>query len=229
VIRTSAISEEDNMVNQENETVEYQFPLGNLLFFLGLEKKLIELKGKKVLDVGCGADARLVYFLRSVGVNAGGIDPCVTDKKPFLIRRRISRLAQDSRNIPRPDGFYDLVVSHSVPPLMVALTSNAEKYLIEVMEKNSKDFEKAFARVENSAIEATTIVVEAMRVLKGEGRYICYPGLDKIHEVMGQLTSPYNIINEPVMDGVIIDKDENVYGFPQFSRNRLYRTIITKK
>ncbi len=67
------------------------------------------LRGKRVLDVGCGEFPRLVLILQSEGIRgAEGIDqmpaPCM---KPFLMTGNVEF------SIPRPPNYYDVAFSHA--------------------------------------------------------------------------------------------------------------------
>jgi len=87
-----------------------RFPVWIQFSMLGLYDLHKRLEGKKVLDIGCGDNADLVYWLRAHGVDAEGLDPRARDEPHFM--KKTIRLGE---GIPRGDNHYDLVLMNSVP------------------------------------------------------------------------------------------------------------------
>jgi SAM-dependent methyltransferase len=88
-------------------------------------------RGKKVLDVGCGAGVDLVRFARAGAIVTGAdIAPAAIDlaRRNFEIQRLDAELVvADGESLPFPDGQYDLVFAHGV----VQYTSNPRALVAE--------------------------------------------------------------------------------------------------
>lgn len=82
-----------------------QMPVSIQLRALGLIER--KLRGKRILDVGCGKEARLVRYLKKQG-----IDPLVekVDGETFLMKRAVTGIREEG--IPRPDNYYGLVTAN---------------------------------------------------------------------------------------------------------------------
>jgi SAM-dependent methyltransferase len=154
------------------------FPVLRQIENLGLEKLLDKLKGKKVLDIGCGDKPKLVNYLRSLRIEADGIDSEIEVIFPFLM----PQIVNSSNRIPKPNEYYDLVTAHSVSPLRIGFTS--------LRYQENFDFS-----VEVAQEEGVAIIHEAMRVLKREGRFVVWPSLDLIEEAAASLLD-YEIKHE---------------------------------
>jgi len=172
----------DDEVRREifGDTRDVLHPLEENLLFLGLDAALKDLDGKRVLDIGCGREARLVYYMRRKGVDAEGIDSEVEARESFLIARKITSIAPGKGAIPRQDDSYDLVVACSNPVLDQAFTSFRELNKRRALKESLCDFEEVDRLYRENAIYATFIILEALRVLRKKGRFVCYPSLDKI-------------------------------------------------
>ncbi len=80
-----------------------QYHPETVLINVGLDP--CEIKGR-VLDIGCGKEARAVVYLNEKGIDADGIDTELATERPFLIKR------DASKGIPKPDNHYDFAYSH---------------------------------------------------------------------------------------------------------------------
>ena len=70
----------------------YNNPISLKIINLGFTPKEIkELKGKRVLDIGCGSKSSLVYWMRELEIEAEGIDPRVEGAEQFLIKQFMGR------------------------------------------------------------------------------------------------------------------------------------------
>lgn len=179
-----------------NFTVEWQ------LEHLGLDKqKVAKLKGEKVLDLGCGVGT-LVNYLITKGVLAEGISPDAPRGKNF-IGQKVESIYPSKGSIPREEEHYDRVFANAVNALTLAFSSqreaareqgrvhaggnlvylrNLDTYLMEI------------------GIEGYSIMMEALRVLKKGGKFICSPFMDKLQMYMGPELSKgnYKIEKEPI-------------------------------
>jgi len=147
---------------------QFESPVGMQVEPLGLTREeLNSIGGKKILDIGCGQKANLVYWLRELGADAEGIDPRVSNGERYLMKRRFSGMGSSDNGIPRSDGFYDLVIAHSVPPIRHGLSDL-----------------KSLARSESNPsadiiVKGTMMVLEALRVLDSRGEFACWPALSR--------------------------------------------------
>jgi SAM-dependent methyltransferase len=173
-----SLSEEDLRDLNGRPSGSRLFPVPVQIENLGLEKLLDKLKGKRILDIGCGDKQKLVYYLRSLGIDTDGIDSGIKAVAPFLMPQIIN----SSNTIPKPNNHYDLVIAHSVSPLRIGFTTLRYK-------------EKFDFSIEEAQEEAVAIIYEAMRVLNRGGRFIVWPSLDLVEEAAA-LLSDYEIKHE---------------------------------
>ena len=158
------ISKVEQMVIFDHSEFHQSFgPDGNIrwpLFIqalaLGITKKTVHsLKGKKVLDIGCGEQHDLVTYLRKMEVDAEGIDPKIKESQPWLIGAAIG----GDKSIPRPDGHYDLILGHCMYPVYQGLQEG---------------------KVDAEDIASSMIkMIETLRVLKNSGGFVAYPEINK--------------------------------------------------
>ena len=85
-----SLSEEDLRDLNGRPSGSRLFPVPVQIENLGLEKLLDKLKGKSILDIGCGDKQKLVYYLRSLGIDTDGIDSGIKAVAPFLASSIIS-------------------------------------------------------------------------------------------------------------------------------------------
>lgn len=146
-----------------------QYPLDVVLDNLALD--IPAMNGSRVLDLGCGATANLVRYLREKGVDAEGLDSEFDDnvvhghrKIPYLMRAEASA-------IPRPDEHYSAVISHYAA-FIPGTVRYASKFAREI-ERRIPLKERTTDVQEFQAQER--ILQEALRVLNEGGKLIITP------------------------------------------------------
>jgi hypothetical protein len=140
--------------------VRTQYALDYILTNLGIED-VSKLECKKVVDIGCGKDARLVRFLRNKGVLADGIDPLAKGNEDYLFRTTGSKTGKES-------DYYDLAVCHMAHFKDGMLVN---MHLIKCMV--GEDAARQIYQNKKQEMYATTN--EAIRILKPETRLIIWP------------------------------------------------------
>jgi hypothetical protein len=154
-ILTNLAAWQDGLTNSD---VEFQVTT------LGLKPAdILGLEGQKVLDIGCGRDSVLVYWLRELGVDAEGIDPIVSGGIPFLMQQAVNGFSAEGR-IPRADGHYKLVVAH--------LPTSINRGLSRIITINPNP-------PTDEILRGTSVVLECARVLAQDGRFVCWPGIGR--------------------------------------------------
>jgi SAM-dependent methyltransferase len=148
-------------------------PAGLSLPLLGLDKNAIDLlRGKRVLDFGCG-NGGLVAFLRSRGIEAEGIDPEAPEGVPYLMKRFVAGTGEEA-GIPRPDGHYSLITCFQVPPINIAF----RKPSVEEMLANSDEdgvSEEYRARLGTERSFGQALVQEMIRATAKGGSVVIFP------------------------------------------------------
>ncbi len=172
------------------------------LKLLGISKKdLSELRKRKlrVLDIGCGEEARLVQYLWENGIEAEGIDPFAKINSPNIMKSKISQENPEVESIPRQDKRYHLILSHAnfVLPMGLSTCRNLGAKMLAKKGEHPKNIGR---RLDAVSLDAQWTVLEAMRTLKNQGRFVCYPGLTQIGEIMGDdfWETPIKIVHEEV-------------------------------
>lgn len=175
--------EESERLLNESLPGAVQFPVPVQIEALGLEGMLDSLRSRKakVLDIGCGINAPMVEYLRSLGVDAEGVDQRELPSKPYLIQMRLG----GTKKLPRQDQYYDLVLSHSFRPFNAGLSSVREKASTPFMgqirvETGEKDHSE-----EELKLEAAIAFAEVLRVIRPGGVLIATPQLDKLNNYFG--------------------------------------------
>lgn len=169
----------------------YNTPIALQVRTLGLSRKEINsIGGKRVLDIGCGSNPALVYWLRELGAEAEGVDHLVAKEEPFLMKRAVGASGSEDGRIPRADGHYDLVLANLVSPLQYGLSNMRSLSQGTWGEPTAEHI-----------VKATMIVLEGLRVLGPEGRFVCWPGFSR-NEYLNPILamSGYEMLNVPLFD-----------------------------
>lgn len=201
------------------------FPVKWQLMILGFTPEMFEgLKGKKALDVGCGAKASLVYHMREMGIEADGIDPFVEGRASFLFPYQVGA----EYSIPRDNWHYDLVVAHSVGWFRAGLSTLRGKIRAE-REAKGYDVERdmMIAR-QNGAY----MLMESLRVLGPSGKFVCSPALDDLGDGVDKVLDEkgYCVSYESLPEEINIERrerlaEEGIEPVPCLEK----RTIITRR
>lgn len=167
-----------------------QDQLANLGFSL---EAVAQISGP-VLDIGCGSKANLVYYLRSCGVYAEGIDPRVSNGIPFLMRQAIEGIHPSVGSIHRKDDFYQLVLSHMNCDVYGGLSSLALVF-DRVRQRQGVSAEALRQQATDRNLQASVIICESLRVLnKKSGKLICFPSLDLLEERLGAVIAAQGFV-----------------------------------
>lgn len=210
-------------------------PVENQRRLLGLDNKVVaELSGVRFLDIGCGKGG-LVKFLRKKGVEAEGIDSSVKvnfSLKKYFIKQNITGRYPSKGSIPRPDNFYQMIVTFQVGNLNDAFTVGG--ILRDPRQRkgaSSKDIMGYSEAVESGK----NAIFEGVRVLAPGGKFVIYPELSRLEEVIGPKLEAIGVTFKSEEVNHQEAKDymwhEVPYEFPEeyFERMGLYsRTVIEK-
>jgi len=168
VLRSEQFSDERELEASEGIIC---YSAGWQMAMLGLEDEDIEkLRGKKVLDVGCGREANLVRYLREKGIEAEGID----SKAPagdWFIRQNVTNEYPWEGSIMRGNNEYDLVISNCVNILADTFSSHQVAVTVPL-----------WREVEDTKKMARSILSEMIRVVKPGCKVLMSPFLDKLDE-----------------------------------------------
>jgi SAM-dependent methyltransferase len=105
-----------------------------------------------ILDIGCGADAKLVRYFTELGKTMYGIDPAVQNSQT-TIRQLITK----TDSIPFEDSSFDLVISHRNPVYYGVQDGHDKRYYpIDI---------------------AMAVLSESFRITKPGGKCIIYSGI----------------------------------------------------
>lgn len=188
------------------------------------------------MDIGCGKNAYLVRYLRSKGIEAEGIDPTIIDYEKFLI----SRVVGLPSSIPRENHSYDLVVTNSNPIFYLGLSSYRDLER-KIAEENHEDPSEVNGRINRALVDSHLVILEAMRVLKRNGKFIIWPDADMIGDLGNLLERegyksereklPFNLAEIPRQrEEQIKDKMRSLGMRTDFPAEILnYRTILSYK
>lgn len=187
-----------------------------ILSFLGLT--LDELRGKRVLDVGCGKDARLVEYLRGRSINAEGIDLDLTRTTDYLMK------GDASADIRREARYYDLALSHmSMFQVGNHTTTDLTSRLLREQDNDEKVNTAIRTILSNAMEELSDVVENTFQVLVPGGRFFIYPPPDVF---IVQQRSRYE------RAGVGIERRDFALLLPgltsDYFANENYATVLTK-
>jgi hypothetical protein len=202
--------------------VEYQLNL------LGIDEKRLRYLYKnksKGFDIGCG-DGSLVEFMNSQGIPFEGID-IRAPNKPYFIRQLITRL-NGFGGIPRKDNSYDIVTAFQNTSINSALLEESE--LKDLLEMDLDESHRQ--RLNDISIHGQSIIYEGARIIKPGGRFVIYPFVDKLDEVMGPMLRLSGIEHNVEEVNRNMVRDYMKWELGRLSReiheSHFYRSVITK-
>lgn len=137
----------------------------------------------KGLDIGCG-EGVLVEHLRERGFEFEGID-AESSIKPYLMKQLITNMRPVSMygSIPREDNSYDLAISFQNGSLNRGFTFGGVIRDPTRIGGNRAQIEEHTSIVMFSQF----VVYEGLRVLKPNSRFVAYPALSRLEEVIGPM------------------------------------------
>ena len=166
------------------------------LLSLGLDQNMLEsLRGERVLDLGCGKEAHLVHYLRELGIDAEGIDPALSQKNSFLMKRAVT-YSPFKRPIPREAESYKLVLALGNP---VIYDLNRA---VEAM-KAYAGYPRILGNLcripdKMDYLDSKFMIEESLRVLRSDGKMIIAPGLKDTSNLENLLeNTDYTFRNKP--------------------------------
>jgi len=211
-----------------NVPVKYQLPL------LGLTEgkvKSYRRTGLSGLDIGCG-EGHLVDYLRQKGFDFEGLDK-LERAEPYFMNQWITGI-KGHGGIPRRDDTYDMVFAFQNATLNSSFSANT--ILRDQLEEPGFLSTEQKKKGGEILANAQYIIYEATRVLKPTGRFVIYPSLVRLEDIMGPMLeiAGISIDTEPVAnrDAIAYLTWENGEDGAPLRVNRkesfLYRTVITK-
>ena len=162
-----------------------QVPKNHQLAIFGLTPDIIRRFSRKSfrgLDIGCGKGALVKHF-REMGYGFEGIDK-ETSEEPYFMNQWVTGI-NGSGGIPRPDSHYDLVMAFQNTTLNMSLTTCMDEITRNI--PPDYDVKIDFRKDVKLSIEGQSIIYEGARVLRPNGRFLIYPSLDRIEDVMGAM------------------------------------------
>lgn len=224
--------EQSGMLGALGDSKEFtNVPPAHQIPLLGLTPEVIaQLKGKRVLDFGCGIGS-LVRKLRKEGVLAEGIDPRAPNREHFY-RIHVEGVGR-KRGIPVEDGRYNTIVSFQNPTLNIAFTGLRDTWLDGLsgvlLDAGKSELDKTLG-------DASYAVSEIGRTLARRGRAIIYPAARTIEQYAGHLLrlDGLEVEHEQITDLRAIERYGLWEGFSPKTRERhrsegVFRTILRKK
>jgi len=225
------------LMNQGN--AHLQVPIEFQLAILGIDEATIKKLGQnnaRGLDIACG-NGSLVKTLREKGLDFEGIDEEAPDEA-YFIRQNIYGMKPMRGSIPRADDSYGLVLSFQNIILNRGFTLGGvlrDPSLIGGSEIYREDHT-------DRLIKSQYIIYEGTRVLQPQERFVCYPQLKRIDDIMGSLLRMQGIdfFHESVDRNVVRDyikwENETTLGTQMNFDDKFYndwglfnRTVLTKR
>jgi SAM-dependent methyltransferase len=212
---------------------ENNFAVETQIKGLGLTEDFTRaLKGRKVLDIGCGRNADLVELLISCNILAEGIDPLLEREASYLMKRKITGIHPMQGALPRPSSYYDVVFAHSSPPLISAFATLGRVAEEQARKYGSKEDQELLSR---RTVEGGLILEEAIRVLRPGGLMVTFPKMDRLTcQALTLGASDYTIREESCSH--LRDFNEAarlnclpLETVPMLEELYTHRTILTKK
>lgn len=133
----------------------------------------------KGIDIGCG-NGSLVLSLRDLGFDIEGID-IKAPEKTYFIRQLIYGMKPMAGAIPRDDNSYDLVLAFQNNVLNRGFTIGGIIRDPSQWGGNRGDIDDHTRRL----TYAQYIIYEGTRILKPGKRFVAYPQLRRLEDVMG--------------------------------------------
>lgn len=167
---------------------------------LGLEEEdILKLRGRKTLDLCCGNGNLVDYFIQRE-ILAEGLDPIAPKTKRFMKQRLVS-ISPYAGSIPREDESYDLVIANSPTPILTKFSDHGQALrnkAINLTIFNPVGSKRIQETIASAEIEGPAMILEALRVLKKGGKFICFNYLNKLEQELGpQLSQGYTIEKQP--------------------------------
>jgi SAM-dependent methyltransferase len=168
---------------KEYRNVPYKY---QLTIFDLTQREIKRMKSWKYhcLDIGCG-NGSLVEYLRSEGLDCEGVDK-TAPKRPHFINHHITGI-NGNGGIPRTDNTFDLVLAFQNSCLNYAFQSNSyfREDIEDLQQQRLSPEDKNL--VAQELMDAQHIIYEGARVLRPGGRFMIYPNLPRLEEVMGPM------------------------------------------
>ena len=178
------LDEVQELLEGISESGFYQFPVKMQLENLGLtQSELKGLEGKKLLDACCGREAKLVEELRSRGLDAYGMDPCLQISKPYLEKRGVGVSYDGTGSILGGNDKYSRVFTHGFNQLFAPFSG------IVGLEKEQW----------GGKVGASVILMELLRVTEAGGKIVCYPSICELNENSLGFEGNYKIKTEKLL------------------------------
>lgn len=198
-------------VNSTRGFIDCNMPPASQIELLGLARHdILALKGRRTLDIACGSQARLVNWLREVGVEAEGIDPTLNNGVPYLMKQWIGGFGTADGRIPREDGTYQIVTANLCSPMITGF-SDIPGLKVEP----------------ESIAKATGILFEALRVTASSGKFVCWPAITRESYLQPILRAErYKLERTRTFEGVPQEITDTIP--EEINRLLLYRSVIRK-
>lgn len=214
----------ESLLEKTREAKKTQYPIDFIILNLGL--KVDELRGKRVIDIGCGRDANLVRYLRGKGVEAEGIDVELREENKYIEQVKASRMRKRANR-------YDMAVSHNAHFKDGMLS---DLYAVTILAGR----EAAKAQYERNEVELVRIIDQTIKALKPGCSFVIWPApLQLLYQINGYLGNKgVSIGNEEIPSGRRYNSsDPNFGGIARLFGNEYievlnfentHRTILTK-
>lgn len=172
--RRIVVTEPDGSFVDFNRTDRSRRELWKTLYFPAAFFDSKDLRGKKVLDFGCG-DARLVEDLRTDGIDVHGLDIFLTASQ----RRRPYLTMADGAHTPFPDEAFDVLFStQSAVSYLLRLAAHDESTSVDVYLERAAKVLREMARITKQGGVVRLSPIPELREEDG----VVYPELEAVLE-----------------------------------------------